>query len=221
MSNWLNSDNVFFSFMSKVFDILVLNLLWLVCCVPIVTIIPATTALYYAVVKAVRRGRGYAAKEFFRSFRLNLKPGIVFSVFAFVAAFVLYIDFQYAYSLLQEQESTGTVFLGIFIVAAFLFCALFIYICPVLSRFDMKLSGIIKTSFVLTIKHFLTTIGLLAILAVVVLGCYIFTQGLLFLPATGVMTASFLMERVFKKYMPAKEAVPGDDTQEKDEWYLE
>ena len=75
MGNLFNMDNAFFSFISKVCDIMILSTVWILLCIPIITIGPASTALYYAVVKVVRRERGYLLREFFRSFKMNFKRG--------------------------------------------------------------------------------------------------------------------------------------------------
>ena len=250
MSNWLNPDNKFFTLMGKVFDTLVLNTIWLVLCVPLpmltvvwiaqtenflfliltvlslLPIVPATTALYYAMVKSVRRERSYAIREFFRSFLRNFKQGAVFSLIALVLIIVLYIDFRYALELMQAGDSSGSIYLGVFIVITLLLCAMYSYACPILSRFEMKITGILKTAFVMAARHLLTTLVLLLLLAAVLLGCYIVLPGMFFLPATAVLISSFMIEKVFKKYMPEKEEpeldAMGDEIgQEKDEWYLE
>ena len=250
MNNWLNPDNKFFTFMGKAFDTLVLNTLWLLLCVPLpvltvvwiaktenflfliltaltlLPIVPATTALYYAIVKSIRRERSYAIKEFFRSFLRNFKQGAVFSLLALVLGFVLYIDFRYTWELMVAQKSSGSVYFGVFIVITLLFTSMYAYACPLLSRFEMKTSGIFKTAFVMAARHLLTTAVLLVLIVCVLLGCYILLPGIFFLPAIATLLASFLIEKVFKKYMPEKEepeldAAGEEIGQEKDEWYLE
>ena len=250
MSNWLNPDNKFFSFMGKAFDILVLNTIWLLLCIPlpiltiiwiaqtenplfliltfftILPIVPATTALYYAVVKSVRKERSYAIKEYFRSFVRNLKQGVVLSLIALVLIGVLFIDFQYTLELMEAGVSSGSLYFGVFIVITLLFGAMYVYVCPILSRFDMKLGGILKTAFIMGARHLLTTVLLLVLLIGVVLGSYILLPGMFFLPAAATLVASFLIEPVFKRYMPEKEEVKVDEFgdeigQEKDEWYLD
>ena len=224
MNNWLNPDNKFFSFMGKAFDMLVINTIWLILCLPVITIVPATTAMYYAVVKVIRRERSYAIKEYFRSFKRNFKQGLVFSLIAVVLVFVLYIDFRYAWELMKAQETSGSTYLGVFLVISLLFGAMFAYICPILSRFEMKIGGLLKTAFIMSTRHLLTTIGLFGLFVGVLLGCYILLPGVFFLPVVGTLVASFLIERIFKKYMPAKEepAEGEEETgQERDEWYLE
>jgi uncharacterized membrane protein YesL len=127
---------------------------------------------------------------------------------------------------MQAQQSSGSLYFGVFVVITLLFGAMYVYVCPILSRFDMKIGGILKTAFVMGARHLLTTILLLALLAVVLLGSYILLPGMFFLPAVATLAASFLIERVFKRYMPEKEEAQvdefGDEVgQEKDQWYLD
>lgn len=253
MNNWLNPDNKFFSIMGKAFDMLVVNMLWLAFCVllpmgsillvvqtdvyallvltvlTVIPIVPATTAMYYTVVKVIRRERSYALKEFFRSFKRNFKLGTGYSLLLAAAVFVMYIDFRYAWLLTQQGESAGSTYLGIFLIIALLISAVFTFLCPVLSRFDMKFGAILKTAFFMSTRHILTTLVLIVLMAAVLLGSYVILPGMFFLPVVGTLLASFLIERVFKKYMPAKterteegtvaDAEDREDT--KDEWYLE
>lgn len=224
MSNFFNPENGFFTFMGKVFDMLVLNLLWLVLCIPIVTIVPATTALYYAVVKVIRRERSYALKEFWRSFRANFRQGAAFSMMAVVAAVVLVIDFRYAWQLMLEQNTSGSLMLGIFLVIGLILSGILVYLCPILSRFEMKVSGHLKTAFFMSSRHLLTTLVLVLMWAVGLFGMYLIPVLTFVLPVLMVFASSFLLERIFKKYMPKKESGDGEDTEDsekKDEWYLE
>ena len=250
MSNLFSADNRFFTFMGKVFDVLVLNTIWLLICVPLpvltivwigktenflpliltlitlLPVVPATTALYYAMVKSVRRERSYSIKEFFRSFLRNFKQGSILTVIFVALISVLSIDFQYATKLMEAENSMGSLYFGVFIVIVILFGSMYLYVCPILSRFEMKLSGILKTAFIMGVRHLLTTIGLFVLLVVVLLGCYLVLPGIFFLPATAMLLATFLVEPVFKRYMPEKEEVQVDEFgdaigQTKDEWYLD
>ena len=75
-------------------------------------------------------------------------------------------------------------------------------------------------------RHLLTTIGLFVLAVATLLGCYLLLPGIFFLPAVATLLASFLIEPVFKRYMPEKEEVKVDEFgdeigQTKDEWYLD
>ena len=73
MSNLFNMDNPLFSILSKICDMLFISIIYIFLCIPIITIGPASTALYYTMVKVVRKERGYIFREFFKSFKLNFK----------------------------------------------------------------------------------------------------------------------------------------------------
>ena len=223
MNKLLNPDNAFFTFMGRLFDLVVLSVLWLLLSIPIVTIIPATSALYYSVVKVVRRDRGYLAKEFWRSFRQNLRQGSLCSIVVIVAIFVMVIDFNYALALMGSGEVLGSAFFGVFLVLSVLIFAILMYLCPILSRFEMKFTGLFKTAFFLSARHIITTVCLLILFVVVLLGCYIILPGMFLFPAFGVLISSYLMEPIFKKYVPSKQSVGQEDDEYrgKDEWYLE
>lgn len=63
--------------MSKASDAILLGILWIACCLPIVTVGASSAAFYYAYHKAVRQRRGYAWKEFFSAFKSNFKSAII------------------------------------------------------------------------------------------------------------------------------------------------
>ena len=65
MERFFNMDNKFFSAISRVADLIILNILCLVCCLPVVTIGPSLTALFYVTLKMVRNEESYIAKGFF------------------------------------------------------------------------------------------------------------------------------------------------------------
>ena len=59
MNNIFNRDNKFFSFMGRVADLMILNLLCIVCCIPVVTAGPAIAAMYYITLKMARNEESY------------------------------------------------------------------------------------------------------------------------------------------------------------------
>ena len=76
MEHPLNIDGPLMGFLNKTGQLIALSVLWLLSCLPVVTIPAATTALYYAVCKTVRHDRGSAVQEYRRSFRVNLLRGM-------------------------------------------------------------------------------------------------------------------------------------------------
>ena len=92
MGRFFNMDNKFFVFMGKIADLCMLNLLCIICCIPIVTAGASLTALYYVTMKMVRNEEAYIFRSFFRSFKQNFKQATVINIIMLAAAALLYID---------------------------------------------------------------------------------------------------------------------------------
>lgn len=219
MSGFFSVDNPFFTFMGKLCDMMVISLVWLICCIPIVTIGPATTALYYVMVKVIRRERGYVFREFVHSFKENFKVGAISSLIMAVVVVILSIDYNFAKQLLEQKSKSGTVFFVIYCAIILIGCCMLMFIFPILSRFTVTVKGLFKTSFFMSIRHLPTTILLLVIVAVSALACWLTVIGVILIPALCCLLCSLLIERVFKKYMPKPDETPEESG--KDTWYLE
>jgi uncharacterized membrane protein YesL len=219
MSNFFNLDNGIFTFLSKVCDIIFLSVIWVILCIPIITIGPANTALYYATVKVIRRERGYLFREFFRSFRLNFKRGAIIGVLLTVLFAILILDLLTAWTTITANSSINSILFGIYLVISFFLLSISVYVFPVLSRFDMTVKQLIKSSALMALKHLPYTLGMIIVVAAAALGIAFIPILIVVVPATSVLINSLLMERILKKYMPKAEN--SEDDTRKDEWYLE
>ena len=254
MSSFFSSDNRFFTFMGKVFDLMVLSILWFLCSVGGILIVayligngavstqstmfpvalavaalltllfgPASTALYYTVVKVIRRERSYMMKEFLRSFKLNFKQGILLSLIYMVFAALMLFDLEYARQLSEQGSKYGSVLYGIFLVLLLFVLFTMIYSFPVLSRFTVSMKHLFKWSFFLSIRHIgwtLVMVALFACTAIIMYFSFFAASPLLIiLPGIYTLVLSLPMERVLKKYMPKEEATDEEDGV--DRWYNE
>ena len=71
---FFNLDSPLMKFLSRMTDILWLNILTVVCSIPIVTAGASFTALHYVCLKMVRDEEGYITKDFFKSFKREIVP---------------------------------------------------------------------------------------------------------------------------------------------------
>ena len=77
---FFNDQNPLWTGMSRIFDVFILNILWLLCCMPVFTIGPSTTAFFYAMINLVRGEENSVPRDFFRSFRQNFKQAILLGI---------------------------------------------------------------------------------------------------------------------------------------------
>lgn len=217
MGNLFNVDNVLFRFMGKLFDVVALNLVFIIVCIPIVTIGPAISALYYASVKSIRRDRSYPIKEFFKAFKRDFKQSCIVGLILILAAAIIYVDIKFVVDFIKNDfTAMRYVYLVIGLVISFIS----VYIFPLISRFSLKLSGLFRLSFYLAIRHLLTTVVSLILLFGSFALVYISAGfALLLIPVLVNLLISIMMEKVLLKCMAMVQT--DADNENKDQWYLD
>lgn len=210
MSNFFNMDNGFFRALGKLADLMILNILFLLCSIPIFTIGASMTAMYYVTLKMAENEDGYIARSFFKSFRQNFKQATVIWLIMLLFGIILVLD------LLIMKNASGTVatvFKVIITATGFLYIMMLIYVFPVLARFYNTTKAIFKNSFIMAIADFPRTFVMLVItlgsVAIMFLNNYVFWYGILVWILAGfalvAFANSFFLKKIFAKYMPKEE----------------
>lgn len=208
------SDNLFSRFMNVLFDVICIGVLWVVCSVPVITAGAAATAAYYAMSKTVRHKTGYAAKEFFHSFRFNFRQSIPLTIAFWIILIVLGVDIWYVW--MNDSRMNSAVFM-VLVFVLFLTAGITIYACPILSRFDKGNLELIKTAGFVMFKYLPVTIPLLFIFGAACILIYLMPWAILIIPGAYMFGLTFPMEAILKKMMP--EADEGSEEAEK--WYYQ
>ena len=217
MEKLFDVNNKFFTFMGKLFDLIVLNVLWVLTLVCFVG--PACTGLYYAIAKNIRKDRDYATKSFFHSFKQNFKQASVIGILQIVIGFGLWWCYQFALAM-DPNVTFSKIYFWAILVLIVLFIMMSIYVYPILSRFSMKTTAILKLALYMSVRHPLTTIvGFAGIVIAIVYPALVFFSPLvLCVIGLYVLLLSFPMEKALRKYMPKKEDA---DENEQEAWYYE
>ena len=223
MSNSLfNPKNGFFRFTGRVLDIAVLSLLWLVCSLPIITIGPATAALYYSCVKCLRHRQPEPYRSFFSAFRENLKVGIGATVIFLLLWELLVVG----YLLLMLAGAPGdTIWSAVrlaYLMLLLLPLAVMSCAFPLLSRFTFGVRELLANSLRITFRHLPSLLAAAVLNAVLI---YVTCVGwyfcaMLLTPALGALLSSYLLEPVFRKYTPGAET-GNDEEDDSRPWYLQ
>ena len=216
--SFFNPESPFFRFTGRVLDIVVLSVLWLVCSLPIVTIGPASAALYYSCAKCLRHQESGPYRNFLSAFRQNLKTGIGATVVFLLLAVLL--DAGYLF-LVMAAGAGGTVwgvvrimYLVLLVIPVSMVSCAF----PLLSRFTYTVGGLLSNSLRLTFRHLPRTVaaGALTVTAVVLTVLFWYYGVMLLTPALCALLSTFLLEPVFRKYTPEEELEEGVEPP----WYL-
>jgi len=207
-------DGPVVTFLTKTGELILLGLVYVLCCLPVVTFGAATTSLYNAVGKSIRHGRGYPVREFFRGMKQYFKRSTIAGLILLawcVGLVLLNMKAVHVEQSLQSFAAKG------FVILVILTLAIAVYLFPILSRFRISVGGAFSMAFIISGQHFIVTLIHIAVFAGLVY-LYIFVipiLTLLFIPAFWMLGSNLLLERVLKDYMPE----PTEE--EKDRWYYE
>lgn len=144
MDKLFNMDNKFFSFMGRAADLFMLNVVFVICCLPVVTIGASLTALHYVTLKMARNEESYIIRSFFKSFKQNFKQSTIINLIMLLIAGVLYFDTNIVR---QMGGSMSKVLYIIFIALGIIYLAVFLYIYPVLAKFYNSIKNTFRSFF--------------------------------------------------------------------------
>jgi uncharacterized membrane protein YesL len=158
MNGFFNMDSPFMRVMTKVCDLMIINILWIICCIPIITAGASTTAMYYMTMKMSKDEEGGIAAGFFKSFKLNFVESIPLTLLFYLFAFVLFFDFRIVSS--SGSKYTSLIF-GSLIAVGIIVAAVYSYVFPMLAKFENNVRGTLSNSLKIALSHPLQTICML------------------------------------------------------------
>lgn len=198
--------------LSAVIDILYAGILWLIFSLPVLTLGPATTALYYAVVKCIRHERGRLSRVFLSGFRQNFRQSFLMWLLYMAVMGLAALDF-YAYRHMGLRAGIPlSAFSGLLALPALLtFPWMFAYI----SRFSNSLGGSLKFVCFLAARYLGRTLLLVGELLLFLAIAWLLPQILPLIPGVFALLMSLAIEPVFRLYTADQKSENGDS------WYNE
>lgn len=200
MGEIFNINNKFFQGFNKVIDCIGLSVLWLLSCIPIVTIGAANTALYYTMNKVIRHGRGYVWGEYWHAFKSNFKQStLVWLILLLVDVFMgidCYIMFQYA----RAGEKIGVLYVVFIIfIAAITMWGNCIF--PYIARFENDTKSVFKNTLFIALANLPWTLLLFVIYVAACIAVFLILPVVFFMPGLYAFFSNLILEKVFRKYM--------------------
>lgn len=135
-------------FFHDLFDLMVVNWLWILCCIPVITVGPATCGLYSVTLKLAREEPVNPAKEFFRSFRSNFKAGLVLELCCALLLAVAAGDLWFA---LNQTGFMKSLYFAVAVIVVMLALSLTAYAFALQAMFDNTIKQQIINAFKLAL----------------------------------------------------------------------
>ena len=157
MKNFFNPDNTVMQFITKTALSVYLNILWFICCIPVVTAGASTTALFYVTLKMARNEEGNITKDFFHSFKSNFRQSTIVWLILLGIGIILGIDGYVLYHL-RFENVFWTIITAVFIVAVIAYAIVLLYIFPLMARFENSIPAMFKNSIITGMRFLLCTV---------------------------------------------------------------
>lgn len=162
-------DGKIYKTMEFIMNAFLLNLLWLVLCLPILTIFPATTAMFGVVREWKKQNDISIFSSFFRLLKENFKQSFLFGLLWLVFTGLLLGDFIITN---QLNSSVKYILFSFFFLMGILYLFVSIYIFPVLVHYKVTWKYAIKNALLLSISRLHHTILSILIIAAVMVLCF-------------------------------------------------
>lgn len=212
MGRFFDLESPLMRVLNRVADLMILNLLMVVCCIPIITTGAAVTAMHYVLLKMVRGEEGYLIRGFFKSFKANFKQAtLIWLIMLVVIAVYIGDTVILLFSGIAFPKPLTIVVTAVGIIISLIG----MYIFPLLARFDNSIRNTIKNAAFMAVGNLPKTILMAVFYVVPLVIVYFSSYAMLFVflfgisgPAYG---AAWLYSNIFKKFEPEVEEVSDMD----------
>lgn len=223
LSNFFSYDGALFSTLNKITDLVWLNILWFICCLPIFTAGASTSALFYVTLHMARNEGSGVTKTFFQQFKRNFKQGTAIWLLALLVGGVLCTDLYIIVWMMDLPSLIHTSFVCVNFLLLLVFALTLLYVFPLQSMFENKIKHTIKNALILSIGHLPQSVVIGFMYFAIFFLAYLLPE--LVLPIITVIgfsgvsfAASFMFLRIFKKHMRAEDVEKPE--KDPDQWEI-
>ena len=206
MGRIFDMDSPVMRFLGRVADLMILNLVTLLCCLPVVTIGASLTAMHYVLLKMVRNEDSYIIRSFFKSFKENFKQATVIWLIMLLFLIVFGADIMIInHSGMEFPSALKIILFALAMIGYMVMC----YVFPVLCRFENTIRKTIKNALFMAILSFPKTIVMMVLYVSPIILIYFFTMAVPLVILFGISAPAYLSAMLysgtFKKFEPEEE----------------
>ncbi|WP_407272428.1 YesL family protein [Radiobacillus sp. PE A8.2] len=198
------SGNMFFRILDIFTHFLLLNVMWFICCIPIVTIFPATAALFGVARKWAFEGIDAGLFSLFvQQFKANFKKSFILGVMWTIASLIIAYDFY----ILHYVEFTGkAIVFNLLSLMTVLYLFTSIHLFFIMVHYELTILQILKNSIFVSISYIFHTILCFIIIGLVIALCFFVPVFLLVAGSILAFTLSHILIRLSQKIQQVKTA---------------
>ena len=154
----LQNDGKFVKVLNRIADLVGLNLLAILFCIPIVTIGASITAVYGCIFRIQEKREGYLTKDFWKLFKECFRSSTIIYLVGVAVVAMLYLDYQ-----IFATDSRLDILQVLVVAGGIVVAEIFTYAFPMESYFENSLKATVKNALLLGISNIPYTLLMLGI----------------------------------------------------------
>lgn len=182
-------------------DMMLTGILFIITCIPVLTIGASLCAFYYTAMDSLRKEDGYIFKRYFKSFGKNFKKGTIIWLIMLFIGIILGVDIYFWQ--LQSGMPIASVMLVVSVILAFAWLITLIFVFPLQTRFENTIKKTIQNAFMIAISHLPFAVGVIILLGIAGYLCILSWLTMFIMAMFGIGVLGYLLvynfERFFKK----------------------
>ena len=172
--NIIKPDSPVMNFLSTIADLIIPNLLFVICSLPIITFGAAYSAKYYVAMKIIKGEDSGVIVPFFKAFARNFKQSTVVWFIMIIAIALIFVDWRWiSYN---GWANTSLIYKIGIIVFSVIVALMTMAIFPTIARYEMKTTELFKAALIFVIIKFIPMILILALIVGSFVACLWYAQ---------------------------------------------
>lgn len=207
-------DSRFMEALSTISDLLILNLVTAVCCLPVITIGAAMTGMHYVLLKMVRKEEGYIVRSYFKSFKENFRQAVLMWILFLMFLGIFLLDLHLTGNSGDSQLQLPFVLRALLVAGGGYIFLMYLYAFPLLSRFHNTVAGTISNSAKITAACFPRSLAMAAVTILFPVLVFLFTPLLPLVLLFGLTGPGYLCALIYNSIFKKLEGDAAGDTSE-------
>jgi uncharacterized membrane protein YesL len=143
-------DGALYKFITKLWDIIQISILWVIFSLPVITFGGATVAAFKVTNLMADDNECYIIRDYVKTFKKEFKPGIIHGLLFLLGLYCLYLDWQ----ITLGADSYEGLLLAFSVIASAVFYALFVFSFSLRAGYENGLIKTLRNSYSICIRFF-------------------------------------------------------------------
>lgn len=201
--------------LNRMANLLIVSVLWSICCIPVITIVPASAAMYHTVSKIVQGTGQGVIKDYLRTLKGEWKQGCLLTLLSLFSAVIVLVCVFFG---LQVRNTVpGMAYFVLACVLAFLWAGIVLYIPVVQSRYQANLVTLLRIAVYLVLQRPIRTVFMMAGVVIIAVMSVYFPVFLFVCPGIYMDIFCSSIEKSLANVVPGTnegDGIPSRDTEE-------